>query len=89
LGKNLIAAQVNVAWDELWDGVVCFGTYCGNGSGENGCEFGEHSGAKDLSLPKFEIDISHKTFDVKSSSYATGQRTNSCHVTMEEVDNTD
>ena len=46
------------------------------------------SSAKDLSLPKSEIEISHKTFDGKSSSYATGPRPNACHVTMEAVDNT-
>ena len=37
------------------------------------------SSAKDLSLPKFEIEISHKTFDGKSSSHATGPRPNACH----------
>ena len=46
------------------------------------------SSAKDLSLPKFEIMISCKTFDGRSSSYATGPRPNGCHVTMEAVDNT-
>ena len=46
------------------------------------------SSAKDLSLPRFEIMSSCKTFDGKSSSYATGPRPNVCHVTMEAVDNT-
>ena len=46
------------------------------------------SSAKDLSLPRFEIMISCKTFDGRSSSYATGPRPNDCHVTMEAVDNT-
>ena len=46
------------------------------------------SSAKDLSLPRFEIMSSCKTFDGKSSSYATGSRPNACHVTMEAVDNT-
>ena len=46
------------------------------------------SSAKDLSLPRFEIKISCKTFNGSSSSYATGPRPNACHVTMEAVDNT-
>ena len=46
------------------------------------------SSAKDLSLPRFEIKISCKTFNGKSSSCATGPRPNGCHVTMEAVDNT-
>ena len=46
------------------------------------------SSAKDLSLPRFEIMISRKTFDGKSGSCATGPRPNACHVTMEAVDNT-
>ena len=47
------------------------------------------SSAKDLSLPRFEIMSSCKTFDGKSSSYATGSRPNACHATMEAMDNTD
>ena len=31
-------------------------------------------------LPEFEIEISHKTFSGKRSSYATGPRPNACHV---------
>ena len=46
------------------------------------------SSAKDLSLPRFEITISCKTFNGRSSSCATGPRPNACHVTMEAVDNT-
>ena len=46
------------------------------------------SSAKDLSLPRFEITISCKTFNGKSSSYATGPRPNACHVTMKVVVNT-
>ena len=46
------------------------------------------SSAKDLSLPKSEIAISHYTFNGKRGSYATGPRPNGCHVTIEAVDNT-
>ena len=46
------------------------------------------SSAKDLSLPKLEIEINRKAFSGKSGSYATGPRPNACHVTMEAVDNT-
>ena len=46
------------------------------------------SSAKDLSLPKFEIETSHKTFGGKSGSCAAGPRPNACHVTMEVVYNT-
>ena len=46
------------------------------------------SSAKDLSLPKFEIEISHNTFNGKSGSYATRSRPNACHVTVDAVYNT-
>ena len=44
--------------------------------------------SKYLSLPKFEVEISHKTFSGKSSSYATGPRPNACHAAMEAADDT-
>ena len=47
------------------------------------------SSAKDLSLPKLEIAITHYTFNGTRGSYAIGPRPNGCHVTIEVVDNTD
>ena len=44
------------------------------------------SSAKDLSLTKSEIEISHKTFSGKSSSYSTGPRPDACHVTSKTDD---
>ena len=46
------------------------------------------SSAKDLSLPKFEIETDHKTFNGNSGSCAAGPRPNACHVTVEVGDNT-
>ena len=46
------------------------------------------SSAKDLSLPKLEITIAHKTFIGNSGSSATGPRPDACHVTMGAVDDT-
>ena len=43
---------------------------------------------KELSLTKFEIEISHNTCNGKSGSYATEPRPNDYYVTMEAVDNT-
>ena len=52
------------------------------------CLDSSKSSAKDLSVVRLEIEINSNTFGDNSGSFATGPRTDACHVTLEVMDST-